>query len=133
MVRARLSRSGAASNKDDAPVLLSERQRAVLVLEENSTRRPELAHEVRVVGLHVDVRVGNIAVDVEKVEVDFGERAGVLAQEEPCGEDARDYGGSSGESVVRMRRKLSIGSPISSTLPAGIVPCWTAEVRLGPK
>lgn len=90
LVGASLTRSSAASNENDAPVLLSERQSPVLVFEENGASGAELAHQSSMIGLYVNVSVGDVAVDVEEVEVDLGERARVLSQEEPCSEDARD-------------------------------------------
>jgi len=78
LVRAYPPRPGVASCNQNVPLLLvpidsvsTKRQSTALILQQNNTRRAELAHEVLVcLSLDVDVLIGVFIVWVESVEVD---------------------------------------------------------------
>src|SRR6188768_291603 len=83
LIRTRPTRARTTANEYNAPILLSQRQRTVLVLEQNSRRCSEITNKLIVVILDINVLVGLIRVGEEGVKVDRWERRRILVHEIP--------------------------------------------------
>lgn len=86
LIRSNRPASGIASNENEASWLL-QRQRVVLVLQEDGTSCTYLPDQLVVIVLDINVSVARLVVGKERVKI--GRRVGgiVLVEEIPCGDN----------------------------------------------